>query len=72
LRGQAQRNAQLKQGWSRARQKALARKRVISRSKTYDGRPEGVICYRDFNHLALAASLAKVGVGGSNPLDLSK
>jgi hypothetical protein len=36
--------------------------------QTYDGLPERTICYRDFNHLAVAASLAKAGVAGSNPI----
>jgi hypothetical protein len=49
-----------------------AGKRVISHPKRYDRLPERTISYRNFNYLELATSLAKVGVGGSNPRARSK
>ena len=40
-----------------------AKKGDFPASNRYDWLLEGTVCYRDFNRLALAASLAKVGVG---------
>src|ERR1700730_7880512 len=40
-----------------------AKKGDFPASNRYDWLLEGTVCYRDFNRLALAASLAKGGVG---------
>ena len=48
-----------------------AKKGDFPASNRYDWLLEGTVCYRDFNRLALAASLAKVGVGYGLMLPLS-
>jgi hypothetical protein len=46
----------------------LARKRVISRSNRYNRLRAGTICYWNFNHLTLVASLAELEVEGFESL----